>query len=256
MSDYLQDVEWSFPQALFVFIVGIFGAFLTTAAVLVVRGPDLDITAFVAAFVGQAGGNLVAMWILSVRKGTGNFRYDFGLTFEIKYWWGIPAGFALQFAVVLVTAPLLELLFPDGAPQQEVASITEDTTELVERLLIVLMVGIAAPVVEEMLFRGMLLSRLVRSMSPLWAIVVQAALFAVIHLLDPSAIAALPGLLLVGAVLGYAAIRTGSLALPIMIHAGVNLTAAVALMFGSELTEWLERVSESAGVEALLNILG
>ena len=254
MSDYLQDVEWSLSQALYVFIAGIFGAFLTTAAVLVVRGPDLDVIAFVASFVGQAGGNLVAMWILSIRKGTGNFRCDFGLTLEIKYWWGIPAGFALQFAVVLITAPLLELLFPDGAPQQEVASITEGTTTLVERLLIVLMVGIAAPVVEEMLFRGMLLSRLVRSMSPMWAIVLQAALFAVIHLLDPSAIAALPGLLLVGVVLGYAAIRTGSLALPIMIHAGVNLTAAVALMFGNELTEWLERVSESAGVEALLTI--
>ena len=256
MSDYLQDVEWSLPQALYVFIAGIFGAFLTTAAVLVVRGPDLDVIAFVASFVGQAGGNLVAMWILSIRKGTGNFRHDFGLTFEIKYWWGIPAGLALQFAVVLVTAPILELLFPDGAPQQEVASITEGTTTLVERLLIVVMVGIAAPVVEEMLFRGMLLSRLVRSMSPMWAIVVQAALFAVIHLLDPSAIAALPGLVLVGAVLGYCAIRTGNLALPIMIHAGVNLTAAVALMFGSELTEWLEQVSESAGVAALLTIFG
>ena len=77
-----------------------------------------------------------------------------------------------------------------------------------------------------------------------------------IHLLDPSAIAALPGLLLVGIVLGYAAIRTGSLSLPIMLHAGVNLTAAVALMFGNELTEWLEQVSESAGVEALISLLG
>jgi len=36
----------------------------------------------------------------------------------------------------------------------------------------------------------------------------------------------------------------------------VNLTAAVALMFGNELTEWLEQVSESAGVEALITLIG
>ena len=40
MSDYLQDVEWSLPQALYVFIAGIAGAFITTAAVLILRGPE------------------------------------------------------------------------------------------------------------------------------------------------------------------------------------------------------------------------
>ena len=256
MTDYLQDVEWSLPQALYVFIAGIFGAFLTTAAVLIFMGPELTVMAFTASFAGQAGGNLVAMWILSITRGTGSFRRDFGLTIEIRSWWGIPAGFGLQIVVVLITAPLLELLFPDGAPQQEVASLTEDTTTLVERLLIVAMVGVAAPVVEEMLFRGMLLSRLVRSMSPTWAVLVQALLFGAIHLLDPSAVAALPGLVMIGAVLGYAAIRTGNLSLPIMLHAGVNLTAAIALMFGAELTDWLEEVAESGGVEGLVKLFG
>jgi len=256
MNDYLQDVEWSLPQVLYVFIAGIFGAFLTTAAVLIFMGPELNVVAFTASFAGQAGGNMLAMWILSATRGTGSFRRDYGLTIEIKHWWGIPAGFALQIAVILATAPLLELLFPDGAPQQEVASLTEDTTTLVERLLIVVMVGVAAPVVEEMLFRGMLLSRLIRSMSPMWAVVVQAVLFAAIHLLDPSAAAALPGLVIIGLVLGYAAIRTGNLSLPIMLHAGVNLTAAIGLMFGAELTDWLEEVAESGGVEALVKLFG
>ena len=256
MSDYLQNVEWNFPQALGVFLAGIVGAFITTGAVLVFMGPELNVVAFTASFAGQAGGNLLAMWYLSVRNGTGSFRNDFGLDLELKDWWGIPAGFGLQIAVVLLTAPLLQWLFPEGAPQQEVASLTEDTTTLVERLLIVAMVGIAAPVVEEMLFRGMLLSRLIRSMRPGWAVLAQAVLFAAIHLLDPSALAALPGLVIIGAVLGYAAIRTGSLSLPITLHAGVNLTAALALMFGSELSNWLEEVSEGAGVEALISLFG
>jgi membrane protease YdiL (CAAX protease family) len=256
MIDYLQDVEWSLPQVVYVFLAGIAGAFITTAGVLIFIGSEITVVAVAASFAGQAGGNLIAMWVLSATRGTGSFRRDFGFAIEAKHWWGIPAGFGLQIAVVLLTAPLIELLFPDGAPQQEVASLTEDTTTLVERLLIVAMVGVAAPIVEELLFRGMLLSRLVRLMPPMWAVVAQAVLFAVIHLLDPSAVAALPGLVIIGSVLGYAAIRTGNLSLPIMLHAGVNLTAVIILMFGAELTDWLEEVVESGGVEAVLRIFG
>jgi len=108
----------------------------------------------------------------------------------------------------------------------------------------------------KMLFRGMLLSRLSRSMSPAWAILVQAVVFASIHLLDPSAIAALPGLVIVGAVLGYAAMRTGNLALPIMMHAGVNLTAVILLIFGSNVMDWLEQAADPALIRVATSILG
>jgi membrane protease YdiL (CAAX protease family) len=252
MSDYLQEVEWSLPQVLYVFLGGIVGALIATTGALIWQGSELNVLTFAASFAGQAAGNLVVMWILSVRRGTGNFARDYGLTIEAGHWWGIPAGFGLQFAAVLVTAPLLRLLFPDGAPQQEVASITEGTTTVIEGIVIVLMVGVAAPVVEEILFRGMLLSRLVRSMRTGWAVVIQAAVFAGIHLLDPSAIAALPGLFLIGVVLGYAAIRSRNLSLPILIHAGVNLTAAVLLIFGGDLAEWLEEAAETGIVQAIL----
>lgn len=256
MNDYLQDVEWSIPQALLVFVGGLVGALITTLAVVLIQGDELNIVAFAASFAGQAGGNLLVMWILSVWKGTGSLTRDFGLTIKARHWWGIPAGVALQGGVALLTAPLLQLLFPDGAPQQSIASLTEGTATIAEGVLIVLMVGIAAPIVEEMLFRGMLLSRLSRSMSPAWAILVQAVVFASIHLLDPSAIAALPGLLIVGVVLGYAAMRTGSLSLPIMLHAGVNLTAVVLLIFGSSLMDWLEQAADPALIRLVGSILG
>lgn len=256
MSDYLQEVEWSLPQVLYVFLGGIVGAFISTAAVLIWQGSELNVLTITASFAGQAGGNLLVMWILSIRSGTGSFRRDFGLTVEIGHWWGIPAGFGLQIAVVFLTAPLLRLLFPEGAPQQEIASITEGTTTVIDGIAIVLLVGVAAPVVEEVLFRGMLLSRLVRSMPTTWAIIVQALLFAGIHLLDPNAIAALPGLFIIGVALGYAAIRSRNLSLPILVHAGVNLTAAVLLIFGGGLAEWLEEVSEPEVVEAVLSLIG
>ncbi|MEA2024391.1 MAG: CPBP family intramembrane glutamic endopeptidase [Actinomycetota bacterium] len=256
MSDYLQEVEWSLPQVLYVFLGGIIGAFISTAGVLVWQGSELNILTFVASFAGQAGGNLIVMWILSIRSGTGNFCRDYGLTIEIGHWWGIPAGFGLQIAVVILTAPLLRMLFPEGAPQQGVAEITEGTTTVLEGTMIVLMVGVAAPVVEEILFRGMLLSRLLRSMSSIWAVVVQALVFSGIHLLDPNAIAALPGLFAIGVVLGFAALRSRNLSLPILIHAGVNLTAAVLLIFGGGIAEWLEEVSQPEIVQAFLSLVG
>jgi membrane protease YdiL (CAAX protease family) len=125
-----------------------------------------------------------------------------------------------------------------------------------EGLLIVAMVGIAAPLVEEILLPGMLQSRLLRSMSPFWAIVVQAAIFASIHLLDPSAVAALPGLMLVGIALGYAAMHSRNLSLPIMLHAGVNLTAVVLLIFGGPLADWLEQAADPGIIRAVLSFVG
>jgi len=256
MSDYLQEVEWSFPQAIAVFLSGLAGAFIVSAGVWLIQGSEINVITFTASFAGQAGGNLLAMWILSVRKGTGSFTRDFGLTIEARHWWGIPAGLGLQTVVALVTAPLLRVLFPDGPPQQSIATLTEGTATVFDGILIVVMVGIAAPIVEEMLFRGMLLSRFSRSMSPAWAILLQAIVFASIHLLDPSAIAALPGLLIVGAVLGYAAMRTGNLSLPIMIHAGVNLTAVGLLIFGGPVTDWLEKASDPAVIRMIGSVLG
>lgn len=256
MSDYLQEVEWNLPQVLYVFLGGIVGAFIATGAILFIQGSELTLFSIAASFAGQAAGNLVVMWILSVRKGTGSFVRDYGLTIEVGDWWGIPAGFILQIVVVLLMAPFIRLLFPDGVPQQSVASITEETTTALDAIVVILMVGVAAPVVEELLFRGMLLSRLVRSMRTGWAVVVQAAVFAGIHLLDPNAIAALPGLFIIGLVLGYAAIRSRNLSLPILIHSGVNLTAAVLLIFGGSFAEWLEEAAEPGVVGALLSLIG
>lgn len=256
MTGYLEDTRWSIPQTLLVFIGGLVGALVATTAVFVVRGDEMDLVLLAGSFAGQAAGNLAVMWILSVQRGTRSFRRDFGLTVEADHWWGIPGGFLLQIAVVLVTAPLLRYLYPDGAPQQGVAEITESVTTVAGGVTIVLMVGIAAPVVEEMLFRGMLLSRLIRSMSPAWAILTQALVFGGVHLLDPNAMAAVPGLVLVGVVLGYAAVRTGSLSLSIMLHAGVNLTAVTLLIFGGDLADWLEELAETGAAEAVIFILG
>jgi membrane protease YdiL (CAAX protease family) len=107
----------------------------------------------------------------------------------------------------------------------------------------------AVAVLEEFLFRGVLLSLCLRSMNAVSAVLVSSAVFAVVHFLKvaksasepavgwlsgfaqiPQAFSAAPpwpllgwgmfSLLLAGVVLGVAALRTRSLFLPIGIHAG------------------------------------
>jgi membrane protease YdiL (CAAX protease family) len=65
-------------------------------------------------------------------------------------------------------------------------------------------------------------------------VIVSASVFAGIHLIDPDAIYVVPGLFVIGLVLGYQALHTGRLGLSIMTHAGVNLLAAIALLLDLE----------------------
>jgi hypothetical protein len=91
--------------------------------------------------------------------------------------------------------------------------------------LIVVQSVIVAPVVEELLFRGVLLRSLLRRTTPTRAIVVSGVLFGAIHLVDPRALAAVPGLVALGILLAWMTIRTGNLSRAISVHAGFNLLA-------------------------------
>jgi len=48
-------------------------------------------------------------------------------------------------------------------------------------------------------------------------------------------------------------LRTGDLSLPIALHSGVNLLAAIALLYGSEIADWAERQLEE--IEAIIAFL-
>ncbi len=80
-----------------------------------------------------------------------------------------------------------------------------------------------APVLEEVLCRGILLPALLRTRSPRTSIIVSAVVFGLMHLNPAHVIAAT----LVGLVLGYVYYRTRSLALVVSLHAVNNLLSYV-----------------------------
>jgi membrane protease YdiL (CAAX protease family) len=244
-----------FGWMVLVFVAGLVGANVV-AVFLIAAGADLaDPIPFTTVFIGQTIGSLAVVYLYS-RRSSGSLVADVGLVLRGKDWWAIFAGMGLQVVAAIATLPIIEALFPNGAPEQGVAEVAGSTETTLEIILIFVSVGILAPILEEILYRGMLLSWLNRFMGRWPSIVLSAAIFASIHLIDWNARAAVPGLFIIGIALGWAAMRRGDLSLAIPLHAGVNLLAAFFLVWGPEILDWLELQLEeldSGGVNAMIH---
>ena len=86
-----------------------------------------------------------------------------------------------------------------------------------------LVVAIFAPIFEEWLCRGMVLRGLLTKMKPVWAIVISALFFAVIHANPWQALNAF----MIGLLMGYVYYKTGSLILTMIMHFVNNGTSVI-----------------------------
>lgn len=84
--------------------------------------------------------------------------------------------------------------------------------------LIVVLACVVAPIFEELCFRGYILGKLARALGSTDALIIQAALFSVLHLAPVSFVSHF----LIGLALGYLARTTKSLYPPIALHATWN----------------------------------
>jgi membrane protease YdiL (CAAX protease family) len=227
--------------ALGVLVGGIIAAGLVAGIIIASDVDPLSPLPFASVFVAQFAGSFAIVALFSRTVGSGSLAADVGLVLRGRDWWAIFAGMGVQIAAVLVTLPFLQLLFPEGAPSQGVAEIAESSETTMEVLGIFLAVAVLAPVIEEIIYRGMLLPWLGRFMGKWPSIIVSAAAFALVHpLLDWEARAAVPGLFFIGVVLAWAALHRGDLSLSIALHSGVNLFAAFLIVWGQEITDWLD----------------
>jgi uncharacterized protein len=187
---------------------------------------DLDNVPIPTLFAGVAAtwiAYLVGMWAASRRSGSGDFVEDYRVRFATIDLLGLPIGVLTQ----LVLVPLLYLplsgLWPDTFSEDR---LSENAEKLVDRatgasmVLLVLMVCLFAPVVEELVFRGLLQGSLAARFDQVVALVVTAAWFAVIHFRPVE----YPGLFLFGLVAGAGLMFTGRLGLPILAHLAFNVT--------------------------------
>ena len=229
---YLPAAVWTFWDAAGLFLAGLVGSLAAISLGIVFNGGEelTQIPLLLTSSIGQAVVTLGLLAYMSRSRGAGSWDLDFGLRFEQSDWRGLFYGIGLQLVVtLLVTLPLLVLMGVDDPPEQDVAEIVGSASSLVGRLAVALVVVVVAPLIEELLFRGVILSRLRRGFGPAASIAVSAALFSVFHLIDPDTRFLVPGLFVIGVVLGIQALRTDRIGLAITTHAGVNLLAVVGL---------------------------
>ncbi len=195
---------------------------------------DPPITALAGSLAVLWSVYLAGMWQATMRDGSGSFRIDHlddarGRVARPVDLVGLPIGVVCPLVLVPLVYLPLESIWPDTFTEER---LEENATSLVDRadgatmLLLVVLVVIGAPIVEELVFRGLLQRPALRSsVPPLLVVVVVGAVFAAIHF-RPVEYA---GLFAFGVLLGLMAWRTGRLAMPILAHVAFNATGLAAV---------------------------
>lgn len=230
-------VRWGLPDALLCWLAGLMAS---TAAVtlLVVVGSSGSAEGgaaglppamiFLVVLPAQGLAQMAALAWISRRKGQGSLAADFGLSLSWRRSWLIAVGVGLQFAFAIVLIPILSVLEVKEPSQELIRQARQ--VDGIAYLGVAVSAGLLAPLVEETIFRGLLLRALLRRMQAPAAVLLSALLFGAVHIPDNlSAAAGLPAFTGLGILLGAIAVSTGSLAGPIFLHAGFNL-ATVALL--------------------------
>ena len=130
--------------------------------------------------------------------------------------------------VLLLGGPLTHILAGHHQVDQDV-SLLAGNVSVGMRLLLALLVVCVAPFVEELVFRGVLLSGLASRMPIGWAMLASAVVFGCVHLPDfKFAWYPVPALVILGLVSAWLRVRTRSLWPSITLHATNNFIAAIA----------------------------
>ncbi|MGH8993307.1 MAG: lysostaphin resistance A-like protein [Acidimicrobiia bacterium] len=225
-------ILWGVPDALLVWVgAGAIGVF---ASLPVATAADIDpLYTFGVLLPVQQFASLGALLVVSKAKGQGSLRADFGLEVHARDARSLWLGPVLQGALWLALLPLVWI--GGDLENQQLVEDLERSREVLPVVLFALGAVVMAPIVEETLYRGLLLRALMRRVSPGAAVFVSATVFAAVHWLgDPNALRSLPALAALGVVLALRAIRTGSLSSCILIHAGFNLTTTVLVLIAPE----------------------
>lgn len=151
----------------------------------------------------------------------------FGLAWPRQQWFFV-AAVACGLAAPWLGALLTQLLAHGQALTQDIQQLGSSAPPAL-RVPLMLVVVSVGPVVEEVLFRGVLLSALLRRWRVGWSVAVSSLLFALIHLPGLQyQWYALPDLVLLAMMLAWLRLRSGSIWPAVLAHAVNNLLGVAA----------------------------
>jgi membrane protease YdiL (CAAX protease family) len=224
-------IAWGLPDALICWLAGYLGAIVASAPLYAGHGgTDID-TKLVFGVILPAQQLTVVLAVIGVTrlKGQRSMAADFGLRVHLRDAKALVVGATLEVVLTLALLPILQL-DPDAKNQQLLSDLKEHRDV---GTVVLFFVGavIFAPIVEELLFRGVLLRGLLRKVEPVAAVLISAVIFALVHWVgDPNTLPFLPALAGLGVVLAVVALRSGDLSTSIFIHAGFNLTTTILFL--------------------------
>jgi membrane protease YdiL (CAAX protease family) len=172
-------------------------------------------------WVGLVG----AVVVVSKRFGTGSLRKDYGFSFRTGDVVGLPIGVVVQLVFVPLLYRALSVVVDTSAVDEPAKNLT-DRAQGIGVVLLVVLVVVAAPIIEELFFRGLLLRSIEARWNDTLALLASSILFGLAHF----ELLQLPALVLFGLVAGYCAQRTGRLGMSIWAHVGFNATTVVFLL--------------------------
>ncbi len=229
--------RWGVADVVVAFVVGQIASLLGFVVYAAIRGVPLDSVDPAELGIGEVALLQIPLWVgllgvplIATRlRGNGPVR-DLGLWMRSS---DVSIGLAIGVACQLVLVPLVSLpifIFTDTdqsaleAPARELTDKAHGAGVVVLALVVV----VAAPIAEEVFYRGMLQRTLMRHW-PAWpSMIVTAVAFGASHFQGLQ----FPALAAFGLVLSYLAHRTGRLGRNIWAHVGFNATTVVLLVLG------------------------
>lgn len=209
---------------LVMFLVGVLiGNFVSAVILLCFSNSPQELVNAAATVVGYPVMFIPPMIYASYQSRKNQF---FGVGYELDSNNFFPfSGFSIALAVSVATIAMAFVMDIFNAIMPPMPQSLQKTMEMMMNgplWMTLLSVSVFAPLFEEWLCRGMILRGLLQKISPVWAIVVSAAVFALIHMNPWQAIPAFG----FGLLFGYVYYRTGSLKLTMLMHC-VNNTFSV-----------------------------
>lgn len=222
----LRAPRWGIPDALIAFALQV-AVSLGVGFMLEAVGVSSAWTVVIATMLGWSA---MLLWIAVRTQRAGNgMRIDLGLRFrasDIRM--GLVAGLLALGAGVLVGAITMAVTGAFSSAAGDVLLDLVDDGDTLALIAFMIMVGVGAPIVEEILTRGLLFASLrKRGLSALWTVVVASLVFAVVHF-EP---VRLPLIIAMGLVLGVARAKSGSTGVAIVGHAVNNSLQVILVLF-------------------------
>ncbi len=235
-----EDLSWTTPWdsevILQVFVFGFFfggqiliGQFvmpLLSHILPITRPVNIQTQAFLLLFsyLLVASGAVTVLY-LSIKRFLPLTSEWFRLRFQEKWFlWGF-GGYCVALPIVVLVSLINQQLWQGQGGSNPLLQLVLDSKDSVALFVFFCTAGIAAPLFEELLFRGFLLPSLTRYL-PVWgAITVSSLVFAVAHL----SLSEIIPLMALGMVLGFIYTRSRNLLAPILLHSLWNSGTLMSL---------------------------